>query len=176
MNQSILEWSKFFANLATIAGLSALFFHYMTYRKHRFDIIHSLGNRYNALMEELAKANQIYSQSGNESIKIYVFRNYFILCEEELYFIKHRYIQKKIAETWIDAMLHLLPVFTYDLKTNTFLVNADKESLTRYIDNLTALTQEMNEILDRCPIVKEIFFIKKAKNRSQVIEYLNVIK
>lgn len=110
---------------------------YKTSQKQlNFAVIVSCTERFQKIMPQLKSK---YTVERENAVKAYV-----DLCNEELFYFKHKYLPKEIVEEWLDGMIYYLPHFR-----NGENINKSKDCLT-----------EINfEMLEEYPQMKRAFDI-----------------
>ena len=75
-----------------------------------FSAITSCTARFQAALPEL--------RSSDVSVKIAAVRRYVDLCNEQAFYIKHKYVPDEIADEWLEGMIYYLPHFKNDENVN----------------------------------------------------------
>jgi hypothetical protein len=96
----ILEIAAF---IATIIGMTALFFGYRThrisYKQLNFQIVDRCTTRFHEVMKQLHK-----DPENPDSVSAYLG-----LCNEEIFYFKHKYLPEDIIIEWIEGMTNSVP-------------------------------------------------------------------
>lgn len=113
-----------------------------------FSAITNCTARFQAVLPEL--------RSSDVSIKIDAVRRYVDLCNEQAFYIKHKYVPDEIADEWLEGMIYYLPHFK-----NGENVNTDESCLSEIIEH---------ELLDDYPRLKNAFTVSRAFDLGQFAE------
>lgn len=110
---------------------------YKTSQKQlNFAVIVSCTERFQKIMPQL--------KSENASERQHAIKAYIDLCNEEMFYFKHKYLPDEIVEEWLDGMIYYLPHFK-----NGQIIDNSKHYLT-----------EINaEMLEEYPQIKKAFEI-----------------
>jgi hypothetical protein len=140
---------------------------YLTSRDHlRLGVVSNCVARFQALLPSLD------SQGLCEPKDV---RAYLDLCNEELFYVKHRYVPEEVALEWIDGMLQMLPalrpggdeaVVTWPAGDGVLPGCADLvRSFPRLVDAFTfEAPPELESPASRRPYVKHV--VRRAREYS----------
>jgi len=104
----ILEIAAF---IATIIGMTALFF---GYRTHRISY-----KQLNFQIVDRCTSHQVMHQLHKEPENPDSVAAYLGLCNEEIFYFKHRYLPEDIIIEWIEGMTNSVPHWVGDQNVNT---------------------------------------------------------
>jgi hypothetical protein len=135
--------------LASLAGALSLAYVAYTYHLNKkqlnFSVITSCTERFQRIMGQL--------KAANEAERKFTVKQYIDLCNEELFYFKHKYLPDEIIDEWIDGMIYYLPHYMGEKN-----VNESSDYLKEII--------EFN-LLEDYPKIKKAFKVDRPYNLSE---------
>jgi len=137
--------------------VSAAYSYYLTRKQLNFAVIVSCTERFQAVITSLKSQDDIKRDEG--------IRKYLDLCNEELFYFKHKYLPEEIIEEWLDGMIYYFPHLL------------DGENVNRDKDCLLELLEEGR--LHDYPRIRESFRVSREFDLSKLqdrVELIGVVK
>ena len=146
------------SSLLTSLGILIAAIAYATQkRQFFFEIMTSCIERYQSIIKDL--------NSESLTPRVSALRQYIDLCNEELFYFKHKYVPREVEREWIDGMLDIIPVYTAhgdqfnNCKYNEIL-NPKLELLNEYPRIICSFKvsrkYKLNDSKDRIKLINEI--------------------
>ena len=152
--------------LVWLIGASSLIYAAYSYKTSQkqlnFAVIVSCTERFQKIMPQLRSADVVERQ---RAIKAYI-----DLCNEELFYFKHKYLPKEIVEEWLDGMIYYLPPIKNEKivsSANHYLKEIDDEMLEEYPQLRKAFEIESDF---EC----ENFDYKDSQQRKNLVENIKI--
>lgn len=168
METGVNNLKDFLEILVWLVGAGSLIYAAHSYKTSQkqlnFAVIVSCTERFQKIMPQLKSEN-----AGERQCAI---KAYIDLCNEELFYFKHKYLPEEIVEEWIDGMVYYLPQFEGKF---------DAEELEQETKNNQELPEQIAEqkLLAEYPRIKEAFTVGRyydVSKKSERMELINRIK
>jgi hypothetical protein len=156
MNLGVTNIKEWIELIAVMVGASSIFFVAVSYRqankKFRFDVMVSCIERFQIIFPDLV--------SGDKDKKNRALIQYIDLCNEELFYFKHKYVPDEVVLEWLDGMISILPLY-----------NAEGELIA------TGMYPEIEEmgLLRNTPRIRKAFRLPKMYDLSKSSERMEAI-
>jgi len=123
----------------------AAYSYYLSKKQLNFAVIINCTERFQKIFPQL--------KSEDEDEKLKAVKLYVDLCNEELFYFKHKYLPDEIVDEWIDGMIYYLPHFKDGEN-----VNEDENYLKEIVEK---------SFLHDYPRIRESFTVSKKFNLAE---------